>query len=69
MTGLYDLCKQVSDELERTHSGDPMGLIRAKGQIATRTGFLVGLVGPGDHDDPEKIRRLASVATELGIHV
>ncbi len=69
MTRLYDLCKRISQELERTHSGDPVGLIRAKGQIATRTGFLVGMVGPGDHDDPDKMHRLLSVAGELGIHV
>lgn len=66
---LYDMCRRVSDALERQYSTDPMGLIRAKGELATITGFLAGLVGPNDLDDPEKIRRLREAATTLGITV
>ncbi|MGB4592992.1 MAG: hypothetical protein WBI63_04350 [Coriobacteriia bacterium] len=68
MTRLYDLCKQVSEELEQTHAGNPMALIRAKGEIATRVGFLVGMVGPHDFDDPDKITRLQAAVRDIGIH-
>ncbi len=63
------MCRHVSQELERRYSTDPMGLIRAKGELATITGFLAGLVGPNDPDDPEKVRRLRDAATTLGIAI
>ena len=46
-----------------------MALLRAKGELATKTGFLVTLVTPADPDDPEKVRRLLAAATELGINL
>lgn len=67
MGTLYELCKRVSAELESKHAGDPIGLVRAKGELATRAGFLVTLVGPNDHDDPAKVAALKAAATELGI--
>lgn len=67
MGTLYDLCKRVSAELEAKHAGDPIGLVRAKGELATRAGFLVTLVGPNDYDDPGKVAALRAAASELGI--
>ncbi|MCE5202732.1 MAG: hypothetical protein ABFC80_01790 [Coriobacteriales bacterium] len=64
---LYDLCRHVSAELEKRYTNDPMGLLRAKGELATRTGFLAGLVGPNDPEDPEKVRRLREAAEAMGI--
>lgn len=66
MGALYDLCQKVTQHLERTYP-DPIGLIRAKGEVATRAGFLVSLVGPGDYDDPDKITRLRRAVRELDI--
>ena len=66
---LYDLCRCASEHLESAHIGDQIGLVRAKGQLATKTGFLVSLVSPSDADDPDKIRRLCAAADELGIHI
>jgi hypothetical protein len=66
---LYELCQRVSSELERRHAGDPMGLMRAKGELATRTGFLAGMVGPNDSDDAEKTRRLRDAASAIGISI
>jgi hypothetical protein len=57
----------VSSELESKYANDPIGLVRAKGELATRAGFLVTLVGPGDDDDPEKVHALRSAAAELGL--
>ncbi|MBN2846975.1 MAG: hypothetical protein JXP72_00795 [Coriobacteriia bacterium] len=64
---LYDLCMRVNAEIERRHAGDAMGLVRAKGELAKSTGFLVGLVTPRDPDDPEKIKRLREAATGMGL--
>ncbi len=69
MSEFYNLCTKVSSHLEESFSQDPLGLIRAKGEVATRTGFLVSLVGPGDPDDPAKIRLLQDVAKSLDIPV
>lgn len=67
MGELYDVCRRVVDRLEHEHAADPMALIRAKGELATRAGFLVAMVGPGDPDNPEKLDRLKIAAAELGI--
>lgn len=67
MSQLYQLCKRVGEQLETTHAGDAMALLRAKGQFATKTGFLVTMVSPADPDDPVKIVRLQQAAAELGI--
>lgn len=67
MGTLYDLCKRVSAGLEAKHAGDPIGLVRAKGELATRAGFLVTLVGPNAHDDSDKVAVLRAAADELGI--
>lgn len=64
---LYQLCKRVGERLEATHAGDAMALLRAKGQLATKAGFLVTMVSPADSDDPVKIVRLQQAAAELGI--
>lgn len=69
MGTLFDICRRVSLELEARHSNDAMGLLRAKGEIASRAGFLVALVGPNDPDDPEKVRKLSAAARELGIEL
>lgn len=66
---LYELCQRVNAELERRHAGDPMGLVRAKGELARQTGFLAGLITRTDHNDPEKVRRLRDAASSLGITV
>ena len=63
------MCRKVSEELERRHAGDPMGLVLAKGEMARQTGFLAGLVGPSDHDDPGKIAALRHAAAAVNIHV
>lgn len=69
MPELYRLAIGVTRHLEERHAGDPIGLIRAKGELAAKTGFLVTLISATDHDDPEKVRRLRDAATELGIAV
>jgi hypothetical protein len=66
---LYEMCRKVSEELERRHAGNPMGLVVAKGELARQTGFLAGLVGRSDPDDPEKIRRLRDAAAGIHIYV
>lgn len=63
------MCRKVSEELERRYAGDPMGLVLAKGEMARQTGFLAGLVGPSDPDDPEKIGKLRQAAAAIHIHV
>ncbi|MGB4441217.1 MAG: hypothetical protein WBJ62_03220 [Coriobacteriia bacterium] len=66
---LYQICRRVSEELERRHAGDPMGLVLAKGELARQTGFLAGLVGRSDPDDPEKIGKLRQAAAAMNIYV
>lgn len=66
MSALYDLASRITRQLENANADDPMGLIRAKGQLATKTGFLVAMITPQDPDDPIKLDRLRSAATELG---
>lgn len=68
MGRLFDLCRRVSDQLERSHT-EPIALVRAKGEIAAKAGFLVTLVSPNDPDDAEKIRRLQAAAHELGLEL
>ncbi|MDO8964910.1 MAG: hypothetical protein Q7W30_10535 [Coriobacteriia bacterium] len=67
MSSLYDLAAAVTRHLEATHAGDPIGLVRAKGELATRAGFLVTMVARTDADDPDKVYRLRSAAAQLGI--
>lgn len=67
MGQLYDLCARVTSYLEAQHADDPMALIRAKGEIATRTGFLVSMVHPSEFDDPHKIAKLREAINSLGI--
>lgn len=67
MGQFYDLCSRVTTYLETKHSDDPMALILAKGDIATRTGFLVAMVHPSDFDDPSKIAKLREAMSSLGI--
>lgn len=69
MSELFRLCKQVGERLEAAHGADPMGLLRAKGELATKAGFLVTMVTPNDVDDPDKMRRLVRAAAELGIDI
>lgn len=66
---LYTMCRRAGAELETRHAADPIGLVRAKGELATRAGFLVTLVSPDDPNDPEKVRSLLSAAASLGITV
>jgi hypothetical protein len=68
MGSLYDLCQHVTKELE-TRNPNPMDLLRAKGDLARKTGFMVSLVGPGDMDDPAKIESVRVAARELGIQL
>jgi len=69
MPELYLLATTVTSRLEQTHAGDAIGLIRAKGALATKTGFLVSLITPNDPDDSDKIARLREAAKEMGIAV
>lgn len=69
MGALHDLAESVTRHVEAAHAGDPIGLVRAKGELATRAGFLVTMVGRADADDPEKIARLRTAAAQLGIPV
>lgn len=64
---LYELCRAVTEELERRHEGDAFALVMAKGAMARETGFLVALVTPRDADDPEKIYKLKQAAANAGI--
>jgi hypothetical protein len=64
---LFRLCKRVGEQLEANHAGDPMALLRAKGRLATKAGFLVTMVSPADSDDRDKTARLRQAAIELGI--
>ena len=67
MPELYRIATAVTSRLEQMHPGDAIGLIRAKGALATKTGFLVSLISPTDPDDSDKIARLREAATEMGI--
>lgn len=67
MSALYDLATSASRHLEALHAGDPIALVRAKGELATRAGFLVTMVARTDDDDPAKVERLRSAAAQLGI--
>ena len=67
MPELYQLASAITRHLDSIHADDPIGLIRAKGTLATRTGFLVSLINPNDHNDPEKVRLLRQAARELGL--
>lgn len=69
MSELFQLCKRVGEQLEVAHAGDPMALLRAKGQLATKAGFLVTMVSPADLDDRDKTARLQRAAAELGITI
>ncbi len=69
MGQLHSIAVAVIRQLEARYVDDPMGLIRAKGELASRTGFLVALVGAADADDPDRITRLKEAAAELGIAV
>lgn len=69
MPELYRLAAEVTARLEQRFATDPIGLIRAKGMLATKTGFLVSLVSPHDQDDPDKVRLLRSAAAELDIAI
>jgi hypothetical protein len=64
---LFRLCSVVGERLEVAHAGDPIALLRAKGALATKAGFLVTMVSRADHDDPDKILRLRRAAAELDI--
>jgi len=66
---LYDLAQQVTGALALKHDGDSIGLVLAKGELATRTGFLVALITPSDPDDPAKVHALREAARDLGIAV
>jgi hypothetical protein len=57
----------VGEQLEAIHGADPIALLRAKGELATKTGFLVTMVSPADANDADKIHKLRSAAAELGI--
>lgn len=67
MSELYRLARDVTERLERNAGSDPISLIRAKGELATKAGFLVTLVGPNDPDDAAKLLALRRAATDLGI--
>jgi len=69
MGALYDIAQQVNGALARKHDGDAIGLVLAKGELATRTGFLVTLISPTDPDDPVKVHALREAARDLGIAV
>ncbi len=66
---LFDTCSRAAQALEAKYAGDPMGLIRAKGDLAKQAGFMVTMVGPHDSDNPDQIARLRQAATALGISV
>ncbi len=69
MGTLYDLCVRAGKELESRYGNDPIGLVRAKGELAAKAGFLVTLVTPNDVDDQEKRERLVRAAMEMGIQL
>jgi len=64
---LYRIAVAITSRLEQMHPNDPIGLIRAKGALATKTGFLVSLISPHDPDDSEKVACLRKAAVEMGI--
>lgn len=66
MGDLYDLCQRLMQQVEAANPA-PIDQVRAKGQIAAKTGFMVSLVSPKDADDPDKIARVRAAATDLGI--
>ncbi len=67
MPELYQLAQRVTEFLELQHRDDMIGLVRAKGEVAMRTGFLVTLITPHDPDDPEKLRLLREAAVAMNI--
>lgn len=69
MPELYRIASTITRLLEERHASDPIALIHAKGELATKTGFLVSLITPNDADDPEKLRLLRTAAVEMGIAV
>jgi hypothetical protein len=40
-------------------------VLRTRGELAMRCGFLITLVKPDDSDDPQKIRALEDAARDL----
>lgn len=69
MGTLYDLCVRAGKELEARYGADPIGLIRAKGELAAKSGFLVTMVSPNDVDDLHKRERLVNAAREMGLQL
>ena len=67
MSELYRLASRITELLESRHRDDMIGLVRAKGEVAVRTGFLVTLITPHDPDDPEKLRLLREAAIAMDI--
>ncbi len=66
---LYELCARATEQLEARYGSDPIGLVRAKGELAAKAGFLVTLVAPNDVDDQQKRERLVVAAREMGIQL
>jgi hypothetical protein len=62
------MSQQLMREIENRYP-NPMDLLRAKGAIASSTGFMVSLVSAADADDPVKIAKLRDAAHELGIEL
>ncbi len=61
----YELCAELLEQVESQATG-PMDVVHAKGKLSVQAGFMVGLVGPSDPDDPAKIEKLRKSARELG---
>jgi hypothetical protein len=62
---LYTMCQELTNQMEQRASG-PMDVVRAKGELSVSAGFMVGLVGPNDVDDPAKIDTLRRSAQQFG---
>lgn len=68
MGALFDISQRVMREMEDRYP-NPLDLIRAKGELARVSGFMVSMVGPDDMDDPVKIVNLRNAAHEIGIEI
>lgn len=66
MAKLYDMLQQI-DQTIATRGLDSQ---KVKGEIGMRCGFFLCLIFESTPDDPEKVRKLSQVASEvLGVRI
>lgn len=61
MGKLYDYAQQIETHIQRNN----LDVFKTRGAIAMKVGFIISLIKPEDHDDPEKVQALKAAAQEL----